>query len=207
MEKCARFFYFQVNFSELNNSYYKPMANFTSPQSMIKKTNENGNSVLKTIIGKSKTGNRNKWGEVEWQKPVFPLIKDAIFKDNIVEYWKDKLSNEQYSVLRAKGTEAPFSGALLENKEEGVYKCAACEVKLFGSDSKYDSKSGWPSFTEVLDKANVDLREDKTLGMVRTEVTCSNCGGHLGHVFPDGPGDDGARYCINSVSLDFEGQQ
>lgn len=128
-------------------------------------------------------------------------------KNKSDDYWKDKLSDEQYSVLRAKATEAPFSGALLENKDEGVYKCAACAAKLFSSDSKYDSKSGWPSFTEVLNKANVDLSEDKTLGMARTEVTCTNCGGHLGHVFPDGPGPDGARYCINSVSLDFERQQ
>lgn len=128
-------------------------------------------------------------------------------KDKPDEYWKDKLSDEQYRVLRSKGTEAPFSGALLENKEEGVYKCAACGVKLFGSDSKYDSKSGWPSFTDVLDTPNVELYEDKAHGMTRTEVTCANCGGHLGHVFPDGPGPDGTRYCINSVSLDFEEQQ
>lgn len=132
------------------------------------------------------------------------LYYNATMKNKSDEYWKDKLSDEQYRVLRNKDTEAPFSGALLENDKSGAYKCAACGAVLFSSDAKYDSKSGWPSFTEVIDKANVELREDKTLGMVRTEAACATCGGHLGHVFADGPGPGGTRYCINSLSLDFE---
>jgi len=127
-------------------------------------------------------------------------------KNKSDEYWKNKLTPEQYQVLRGKGTEAPFSGVLLENKENGVYKCAACGTELFGSDKKYDSSSGWPSFTDVLDESNVVLSEDKTHGMTRTEVACANCGGHLGHVFPDGPGESGSRYCIYSASLNFEGE-
>jgi len=127
-----------------------------------------------------------------------------MMKNKSDEYWKDKLSDEQYRVLRSKDTEAPFSGALLDNEEKGEYKCAACGAVLFSSEAKYDSKSGWPSFTDVIGKANVELHEDKSLGMVRTEATCATCGGHLGHVFGDGPGSDGARYCINSLSLNFE---
>ncbi len=122
------------------------------------------------------------------------------------KYWKEKLSDEQYRVLRTKGTEAPFTGALLQNEENGLYKCVACGVELFSSDKKYDSGSGWPSFTEVITGANVELHENKSQGKTRTEITCSNCDSHLGHVFPDGSGESGERYCINSVSLDFESE-
>lgn len=118
-------------------------------------------------------------------------------------YWKEKLSPEQYRVLRKKGTERAFTGKLYKNEEDGSYECAGCGHKLFGSDVKYDSDCGWPSFFDV-EKGNVELKEDKSLGTVRTEVVCASCGGHLGHLFEDGPKDKtGLRYCINSESLNF----
>ena len=126
-------------------------------------------------------------------------------KDNPDDFWKDKLTDKQYKILRKKGTEAPFSGKLLNNKDAGDYTCAACSQVLFNSNTKFNSGTGWPSFTEPANLRNIELHEDNSLGMTRTEVTCSNCGGHLGHVFPDGPADKGGqRYCINSMSLDFK---
>ncbi len=125
-------------------------------------------------------------------------------KNKSDEHWKKNLSDEQYKVLREKGTEAPFSGTLLKNSKTGSYKCAACGTTLFDSGAKYDSKSGWPSFTEAVDGAKVKLIKDESERAVRTEASCVNCGGHLGHVFPDGPGPTGTRYCINSVCLNFE---
>jgi len=118
--------------------------------------------------------------------------------------WKEELSPEQYYILREKGTEAPFSGKLYHNKEKGIYSCAACGSALFKSDTKYDSGSGWPSFFEPVSKEAVNEHQDTSLGMARTEITCGNCGGHLGHVFPDGPKPSGLRYCVNSISLDFK---
>lgn len=117
--------------------------------------------------------------------------------------YKEKLTPEQYRVLRKKGTELPFTGKLLNNKESGIYTCAACGHELFSSDTKFESGSGWPSFTDPANREHVKLKVDKSLGMVRTEVLCANCGSHLGHVFDDGPGKSGQRYCINSVCLDF----
>ncbi|MDQ3080251.1 MAG: peptide-methionine (R)-S-oxide reductase MsrB [Pseudomonadota bacterium] len=114
------------------------------------------------------------------------------------------LSEEQYRVLREGGTEPPGSGALLHNKASGTYTCAGCGTPLFGSDTKYDSGSGWPSFTAPVEGTAVDQITDRSHGMERTEVRCKACEGHLGHVFPDGPGPEGMRYCINSASLDFE---
>ena len=118
-------------------------------------------------------------------------------------YWKDKLSSEQFYITRKGGTERPFSGKYLDNKENGIYICVCCETELFDSDKKYNSNSGWPSFTEPLSDHVIKSLEDRSHFMVRTEVRCNNCDAHLGHVFPDGPGQNGLRYCINSLSLDF----
>ena len=118
-------------------------------------------------------------------------------------YWKDKLSSEQFYITRKGGTERPFSGKYLDNKANGIYICVCCETELFDSDKKYNSKSGWPSFTEPLSDHVIKSLEDRSHFMVRTEVRCNNCDAHLGHVFPDGPGQNGLRYCINSLSLDF----
>jgi peptide-methionine (R)-S-oxide reductase len=116
------------------------------------------------------------------------------------EQWRAELTPAQYEVLRLKGTEPPFTGGYVHTKESGMYQCAACGADLFSSDAKFDSGTGWPSFTDPAVRENVELHEDRSLFMRRTEVTCANCGGHLGHVFNDGPaGCD--RYCINSVSL------
>ena len=122
------------------------------------------------------------------------------------EEWRGTLSDEQYRVLREAGTEAPGSGKLLHNKASGTYRCAGCGAPLFESDTKYDSGSGWPSFTAPVEGETVDEITDRGHGMERTEVRCKACEGHLGHVFPDGPGDNGLRYCINSASLNFEPQ-
>ena len=117
--------------------------------------------------------------------------------------WKKKLSPEQYHVLREKGTELAFTGTFVDHHGKGMYTCVACGAELFSSDTKFDSGTGWPSFTDVK-RGNVKLTSDTSHGMKRVEVTCANCGGHLGHVFDDGPGKTGKRYCINSCSLDFK---
>ena len=117
--------------------------------------------------------------------------------------WKNRLSAEQYKVLRKKGTERAFTGEYHDNKKSGSYLCAGCGNELFSSDTKFDSGTGWPSFWEPLDESSVEEREDRSLFMTRTEAVCSKCGSHLGHVFKDGPQPTGLRYCINSVSLEF----
>lgn len=120
------------------------------------------------------------------------------------EQWREELSPDQFEVLRRKATEAPFTGKYVDTKDDGTYKCAGCGAELFGSDTKFDSGSGWPSFTEPKNLENVELHEDRSHFMVRTEVVCKKCGGHLGHVFDDGPGPNGKRFCINSCALELD---
>lgn len=120
------------------------------------------------------------------------------------DQWRAKLTREQYRVMREGDTERPFSGKYWNEHTKGMYTCAACGTQLFSSDAKFDSGTGWPSFTDPVAKENIELVPDTSLGMVRTEVKCKTCGSHLGHVFPDGPGTSGQRYCINSVCLNLE---
>ena len=120
------------------------------------------------------------------------------------EEWRRELTPDQYRIMREKGTEAPFTGEYLEEKTPGIYRCAACGMPLFASETKYDSGSGWPSFHAPIAADNVRTEEDRSHGMRRTEIMCANCEAHLGHVFPDGPRPTGVRYCVNSASLKLE---
>jgi peptide-methionine (R)-S-oxide reductase len=120
------------------------------------------------------------------------------------EQWRQELTPEQYEVLRRKGTEPPFTGRYVHSKDDGIYRCAGCGSELFSSDTKFESGTGWPSFYEATESANIELIEDRSHGMVRTEVVCGSCGGHLGHLFPDGPAPTGQRYCMNSCALELD---
>ena len=120
------------------------------------------------------------------------------------EEWKAKLSPERYAVLRQKGTEPAWSGGLLHVDGSGMFTCAGCGADLFQSDTKFESGSGWPSFYRALDQGTVNEHVDKSFGSTRTEITCARCGGHLGHVFPDGPAPTGLRYCVNSLSIEYK---
>lgn len=128
----------------------------------------------------------------------------SYFINHSDEEWKNILSKEQFDILRKKGTERPFTGKFEKHWEDGIYVCAGCGNELFKSDSKFDAGCGWPSFYEALDKTKIVEKLDTSHFMTRTEILCANCGGHLGHVFPDGPKPTGLRYCVNSLSLDFK---
>jgi len=137
-----------------------------------------------------------------FHRSVFGLEKDVVKKSD--DEWKKTLTPEEFSVLRKKGTEPPFTGLLLHQTKDGMYVCAGCGNELFSSDAKFDSGSGWPSFFAAVRPDAVVLKSDRSLLMKRTEVVCARCGGHLGHVFDDGPKPSGQRYCMNSVSLHFK---
>ena len=131
-------------------------------------------------------------------------MKNNIFpKQESEDYWKDNLSEEAYHILREKGTERPFTGKYNLLFEDGNYQCGACQTPLFKSDQKFESGCGWPSFDDAI-KGSIKNVLDKSLGMLRTEIVCRNCGGHIGHLFNDGPTETGQRYCVNSLSIDFQ---
>jgi peptide methionine sulfoxide reductase msrA/msrB len=142
-------------------------------------------------------------GQTKPAKQTKPISNSMENFEQTDSFWKAKLSDEQYYILREKGTERPYTGKLLMNKEKGVYKCAACGNELFTSEMKFDSHCGWPSFDREIAGGKIKTETDFSAGMKRTEIMCAKCGGHLGHIFDDGPTETGQRYCVNSVSLEF----
>lgn len=132
-------------------------------------------------------------------------MAEKIFKSE--EEWKNELDPESYYVIREKGTERPFTGEYNDHYEEGTYVCKACGAPLFSSKNKFNSRCGWPSYYDGIDSGAIETKSDHSLGMIRTEITCAKCGGHLGHVFEDGPQPTGLRYCVNSLSLDFKKEE
>ena len=151
--------------------------------------------LLQKVFSRSARPQRRAHVSSETVKPEVVKTEDE---------WKAELDPERYHVLREKGTEPAWTGTLLDMHDPGLFRCAACGAELFRSDDKFDSGSGWPSFSKAAADGVINEHEDRTFGMRRTEVTCAKCGGHLGHVFPDGPGPTGDRYCINSLSLEFD---
>lgn len=156
-------------------------------------------SILMLLLAFQACGQKKQ--EKQSQKPSTSTIEKLELTE---AEWKERLSDEAFYVLRKQGTERAFTGEYWDNKKAGIYRCAGCGLELFSSETKYESGTGWPSFWKPLNDENVGEVRDTSYGMVRTEVVCARCDGHLGHVFPDGPEPTGLRYCLNSVSLTFE---
>lgn len=183
-------------------------------ESMIEKINQSGrykNPVVTEVVPAGRfypaEGYHQKYLKKRGKKSCSVILSEEEEEENGgEEIWRNRLSAEQYRVLREKGTERPFSGKYLNNKADGTYVCGACGNPIFASSSKFDSGSGWPSFDRAI-PGSVKLTEDNSHGMKRIEVSCAKCGSHLGHVFPDGPTETGNRFCINSVSMDFKAKK
>lgn len=172
-----------------------------TPKATSKNT-ESRSAVLKKIHANNFKTDPLKAKSIKEALATYPSAQDRVSFDDAT--WKKKLSAKEYNILRKKGTEPAFSGALLQNKETGIYTCSGCGAPLFSSENKFKSGTGWPSFYKTIETHRVKEVRDTTLGMTRVEIICARCGGHLGHVFSDGPQPTGLRYCVNSVALKFK---